>query len=62
MCLCLRYRVLPSQWQVKLGVRKDAFFPVLEKIVYSFSDLLFDIFYNSIDLAYVLQLGEEDLV
>ena len=43
----------PSKWE---------FFPVPGEIVYSFFNFLFDIFWNSINLAYVSKLGEEDLV
>ena len=38
------------------------FFPVPEEIVYSFFNLLFGIFWKSINLAYVSQLAEKDLV
>ena len=37
-------------------------FPIPAEIVYSFFNFLIDIFWNSINLAYVSQLGEEDLV
>ena len=62
VCLCLKYLVRPSKWKVELGVWEVAFFPVPEKIVYSFFNLPFDIFWNSINLAYVSQLGEEDFI
>ena len=45
-----------------LGVWEVVFFPVPEEIVYSFFSILFDIFWDSIDLAYVSKLGEEGLV
>ena len=62
MCLCLKYLVCHSKWRVKLDVWEVVLFPVSEEIVYSFFNLFFDIFWNSINLAYVSQLGEEDLV
>ena len=62
MCLCLKYLVRPSKWSVELGVWEVVFFPVPEKIVYSFPNFPFDIFWNSTNLAYVSQLGEEDFV
>ena len=37
-------------------------FPFPEKIIYCFFNFLFDIFWNSINLDYVSQLGEEELV
>ena len=36
MCLCLKYLVRSSKWGVDLGVWEVVFFPVPEKIVYSF--------------------------
>ena len=38
------------------------FFPVPGEIVYSFFSFLFDIFWNGTNLAYVSQLGQDDLV
>ena len=62
MRLCLKYLVCPSKWRGELGVWKVVFFSVREEIVYSFFNFLLDIFWNSINLAYVSHLGEEDLV
>ena len=62
MCLCLKYIVRPFIWRAELGVWEVVLFPVPGKIVYSFFNFLFDIFWNSINLAYVSRLGEEDLV
>ena len=57
----LKYLVFPSKWRVELTVWEVLFFPVPEKIVYSFFNVLFDIL-NSINLAYISQLANEDLV
>ena len=46
----------------QLGVWEVVFFPVPEEIVYSFFSILFGIFWESIDLAYVSKLVEEGLV
>ena len=62
MCLCLKYLVRPSKRRVELGVWEVVFFPVAEEIVSSFFNFLFDIFWNSVNLAYASQPGEEDLV
>ena len=62
MFLWRKYLVRPSKWRVELGTREVAFFPVPEEIVYSFFNFLFDIFWNSINLACASQLGEEDFV
>ena len=56
MCLCLKF---PKDEVVFWG---SYFFAVLEEIVYSFFDFLFDILWNSTNLASVPQLGSEDLV
>ena len=61
-CLCLKYLVRPSKWRVELGVWEVVFSPVPGEIVYYFFSSLFDIFWNSINLRYVSQLGQEDLV
>ena len=47
---------------VELTVSEVVFFPVSEEIVYSFFSFSFLIFWNSINLVYVSQLGNEDLV
>ena len=39
----LKYLVFPSKWRVELTVWEVLFFPVREKIVYSFFNVLFDI-------------------
>ena len=57
----LKYLVFPSKWRVELTVWEVLFFPVPEKIVYSFS-MSFLIFWNSINLVYISQVGNEDLV
>ena len=57
VCLCLKYLVHPAKWRVKLGFCEVVFFPVIEEIVYYFFNFLFDIFWKSINLAYVPQLG-----
>ena len=62
VCLCLKNLVRPSKWRVELGVWEVAFFPFPDEIVCSFFNFLFDIFWNSTNLAYVTQLGEDDLV
>ena len=62
MCLCLKYLLRPCKWRVELGVWEVVFFPVPEEIVYSFFNFLFDIFWNSKNLAYVSQLGEKDFI
>ena len=62
MCICLQYLVRPSKWRVELGVREVVFFTVPEEMAYSFFNFLFDIVWSSINLVYVSQLGEEDLV
>ena len=62
MRLCLKYLDHPSKWRFELGVWEVVFFPVPDEIICSFFNFLFDIFWNSINLAYVTQLGEEDLV
>ena len=62
MCPCLKYIVHPSKWRVELGLWEVIFSPVPEEIVYSFFNFLFDIFCNSLNLAYVLQLGSEYLI
>ena len=62
MCICLKYLVQPSKWRVELGVREVVFFTVPEEIAYSAFNFLFDIFWNSINLVYVSQLGDEDLI
>ena len=62
VCLCLKDLVRPSKWRVELGVWEVAFFPFPDEIVCSFFNFLFDIFWNSTNLAYVTQLGEDDLV
>ena len=61
MCLCLKYLIHPSKWRVELVVWKVLFFSVPEEILYSFFNFLL-IFSNSINLAYVSQLREEDLI
>ena len=61
MCLCLKYLIHPSKWRVELVVWKVLFFSVPEEILYSFFNFLL-IFWNSINLAYVSQLREEDLI
>ena len=45
-----------------IWARKVVFFPFLGEIVDSFSNFLFHIFWKSINLVYVLRLGEEYLV
>ena len=62
MCLYLKYLLWPYKWRVELGVWEVAFVPVPEEIVYYFFNFLFNILWISINLAYVSQLGEEDLV
>ena len=61
LCLCLKYLVCPSKWRIELGFW-FVFFPVPGEIVYSFFNFFFDIFWDSMNLAYVSQLGVEDLV
>ena len=39
----LKYLVFPSKWRVELTVWEVLFFPVPEKIIYSFFNVLFDI-------------------
>ena len=59
------FKILSPPLQLEsfeLGVWEIAFFPVPVEIVYSFFNSLFDIFWNSINLAYVSKLGAEDLV
>ena len=53
MCLSktVKYLVCPSKLRVELSVYEDVFFSVL-----------YMIFWNSINLAYVSQLGKKDLV
>ena len=46
-----------SKWRVELGAWEVEFFSVLEEMVYSFSNFLFNIFWNSIYLTYVPQFG-----
>ena len=60
--MCLKYLVRPSKWRVELGVWEVVFFPVPEEIVYSFLNFFSNIFWKSINLAYVSQLRGEDLV
>ena len=60
MCICLKYLFHLSKWSVELGVWEVV--KKTEKIVYSFFNFLFDMFWNSINLVYVPQLGEDDLV
>ena len=63
VCLCLKCLVLSSKWRVELGVWKVVFFPFPGEIVFFFfCNFLSDIFWNSINFAYVSQLGEEYLV
>ena len=62
MCLCVKYLVQPSTWRVELDVWKAVFFLVPGEIVNSFLNFLFRIFWKSINLVYVSQLGEKDLV
>ena len=62
MCQFLKYLVHPSNRRDQLGVWEVAFFSLAEEIVFSFFNFLFDIFWNSINVAYVSQLGEEDLI
>ena len=66
VCLCPPPPSLPppppphmESWVRCLG---GCIFPIPEEIVYSFFNGLFDMFLNSTNLAYVSQLGEEDLV
>ena len=61
-CLCIKYLVRTSKWRIELSVWEDAFFPVPEKIVYSLLNLIFDLFWNSINMVYVSQLSKEELV
>ena len=49
----IKYLVRSSKWKVELDVWEVVFFPVREKIVYSFYNFVVDIFWNSINLAYV---------
>ena len=53
---------IPTKWRVEVDVWEVVFFPAQEEIVYSFFNFYFDIFWNSINLAYASQNGEEDLV
>ena len=62
VCQFLKYLVHPSNRRDQLGVWEVAFFSLAEEIVFSFFYFLFDIFWNSINVAYVSQLGEEDLI
>ena len=62
MCICLKYLVHPSTWKVELGVWEVVFFPVPGEIVNSFFNFLFGIFWKNINLAYVSQLAEKDLI
>ena len=55
MCICLKYLDCPSKWRVELGVWENLFFSVPEEILYMFFSFLCDIFWNSINLAYVSQ-------
>ena len=57
VCLCLKYLFHPSKWRVELVVWEVIFFTVLEEIVSSFFNFLFHIFWNSINLSSVPQLG-----
>ena len=60
--LCLKHLVCLSKPRAELGVWEIVFFSVPKEIVYSFFNFLFDIFWNSINLAYISQLGDDDLV
>ena len=62
VCLSPKYTVHPSKWRVELGVWEVLFFPVSGEIGYSFFNFLFDIFWNSTNLAYLSLLREVDLV
>ena len=55
VCICLKYLVCPSKWRVELGVWEVLFFSVPEEILYCFFNFLCDIFWDSINVAYVSQ-------
>ena len=65
LILCLsktiKYLARPSKWRVEFTVWKVLFFLVPEEMQILFS-ISFLIFWNSINLAWVSQLGNEDLI
>ena len=58
----LKYLVCPCKCRVKLSVQEAVFFPVSEEIIYILFSISFLIFWNSINLTYVLRLGNKDLI
>ena len=62
MCQCLKYPVRPSKWRIELSVWEVVYFPCSRGNCNILFNLIFDIFWNSINLAYVSQLREKDLV